>query len=107
MLAVEGVETLLTSPSTTVANHATLVTDRRRQNKEREIRKHVTKRSIDWKMVDTISEPLHARLDLTLEGCVDDEDLNSHDGLPHCSPSHSIMERDLSRVRVFIIHHGS
>jgi hypothetical protein len=37
-----------------------------------------------------------------MEGCVDDEGLNSHGDLPHCSPSDSILERDLSGERVFI-----
>jgi hypothetical protein len=44
---------------------------------KRESRKLVTKRSIDWNLVDSIFEPLHARFDFTLEGCVDDEGLNS------------------------------
>jgi hypothetical protein len=37
-----------------------------------------------------------------LEGCVDDEVLNSHGDLPHFSPSEWILERDLSGERVFI-----
>jgi hypothetical protein len=37
-----------------------------------------------------------------LEGCADDEGLNSHGDLPHYSPSGSILERDLSGERVFI-----
>jgi hypothetical protein len=37
-----------------------------------------------------------------VEGYADDEGLNSHGDLPHCSPSDSILERDLSRERVFI-----
>jgi hypothetical protein len=37
-----------------------------------------------------------------LEGCADDEGLNSHGDLPHYSPSDSILERDLSGERVFI-----
>jgi hypothetical protein len=90
------------SPSTTVATLATLVAGRRRQTKQRHSRKHVTIRSIDWKMVYSVFEPLHARFDFTLEGCVDDEGLNSHGDLPQCSPSYSILERDLSGERVFI-----
>jgi hypothetical protein len=37
-----------------------------------------------------------------LEGCADEEGLNSHSNLPHYSPSDSIMERDSSGERVFI-----
>jgi hypothetical protein len=37
-----------------------------------------------------------------LEGCADEDGLNSHGKLPHYSPSDSIMERDLSGERVFI-----
>jgi hypothetical protein len=47
----------------------------------------VTIRSNDWKLVDSVFEPLHARIDFTLEGCAHDEGLNSHGDLPHCSPS--------------------
>jgi hypothetical protein len=53
-------------------------------------------------MVDSVFKPLHARFDFTLEGCADDEGLNSHGDLPHCSPSDSILEKDLSEERVFI-----
>jgi hypothetical protein len=60
------------------------------------------RRSIDWKLVDSIFEPRHARFDFTLEGCANDEDLSLHGDLPHCSPSDSNMERDLSGERVFI-----
>jgi hypothetical protein len=68
----------------------------------RESRKLVTIRSIDWKLVYYVFEPLHARFDFTLEGCDDSVGLSSHNDLPHCSPSDSIMERDLSGERVFI-----
>jgi hypothetical protein len=57
---------------------------------------------IDWKLVDYVFEPPHARFDFTLEGCADDEGLNSHDDLPHCSPSDSIIERELHGERVLI-----
>jgi hypothetical protein len=53
-------------------------------------------------MVDFVFERLHGRFDFTLEGCVDDEGLNSHGDLSHCLPSDSIVERDLSRERMFI-----
>jgi hypothetical protein len=46
--------------------------------------------------------PLHARFNFTLEGCAYDEGLKSHGDLPQCSPSDSILERDLSREWVFI-----
>jgi hypothetical protein len=95
MLATEVIDTRSTSPSTTVATHATLVACRRRQRKHRHSRKHVTRRSIDWKLVDSVFEPLHTRFDFAMEGCADDESLNSHGDLPHCSPSDSILERDL------------
>jgi hypothetical protein len=78
------------------------VAGRRRQTKQGQSRKHVTRRSIDWKMVYSVFEPLHTRFDFTLEGCADDEGLNSYGDLPHCSPSDSILERDLSGERVFI-----
>jgi hypothetical protein len=96
------VETFVTTPTTAVAALATVVACRRRQNKQRQSRKHVTRRSIDWKLVDYVFGPLHARFDFTLEGCANDEGLNSHGDLPHCSPSDSILERDLSGKRVFI-----
>jgi hypothetical protein len=91
-----------TSPSTTLATLATLVAGRRRQTKQRHSRKYVTYRSIDWKLVDSFLEPVHARFNFTLDGYADDEGLNSHIDLPHCSPSDSIFERDLSGERVFI-----
>jgi hypothetical protein len=102
LLATEFVDLLSTSPSTTVVTHATLVAGRRRQTKQRQSRKPITRRSFDWKLVDSVFEPLHARFNFTLEGCANDEGLNSHNDLPHCSPSDSILERDLSRERVFI-----
>jgi hypothetical protein len=101
LLATEVVEPPSTPPSTTFAATATLVAGRRRQTKQRHSRKHVTIRSIDWKLADSVFEPLHARFNFTLEGCADDEGLNSHGDLPHCSPSDSILERDLSGERVF------
>ena len=96
LLATEVVDSLLAPPATTVATLATLVAGRRRQTKQRKSRKLVTRRSIDWKLVDSVFDPLHARFNFTLEGCADDEGLNSHGGLPHCSPSDSILERDLT-----------
>jgi hypothetical protein len=82
--------------------HAPLVARRRRQTKQRHSRKLVTRHSIDWKHVGSVFYPLHAQFNFTLEGCVDDEGLNLHGDLLHCSPSDSILERDLSRERVFI-----
>jgi hypothetical protein len=102
LLATEVVEASPTSPSTAVATPATLVACRRRHSKQRHSRKHVLRRSIDWKLVESLFEPLHVRFDLTLEGCANDEGLNSHGDLPRCSPSDSILERDLSGERVFI-----
>jgi hypothetical protein len=102
MLATEVVDLPSTSPSTIVATPATLVAGRRRQTKQRQSRKPVTRRSIDWKPVDSVFDPMHARFNFTLEGCADDEGLNSHRDLPHCSPSDSILERDLLEERVFI-----
>jgi hypothetical protein len=95
MLATKVVDSPSTPSSTTIAAHVTLVASRRLQIKQRQSRKHVTRRSIDWKLVDSVFEPPHARFNLTLEGCVDDEGLNSHGDLPHCSPSDSILERGL------------
>jgi hypothetical protein len=102
VLATEVVNLPSTSPLTTVATSATLVAGRRRQTKQRHSRKHVTRRSIDWKLVDSLFDPLHAQFNFTLEGCADDEGLNSHGDSPHCSPTASILERDLSSERVFI-----
>jgi hypothetical protein len=45
---------------------------------------------------------MHARFNFTQEGCVDDEGLNSHGDLPRCSPSYSILERDLSGKQMLI-----
>jgi hypothetical protein len=67
-----------------------------------ESRRHVTIRSIYWKLVDYVFEHVHVQFDFTLEGCDDDEGLNSHGDLPHYSPSDFVMERDLSGKRVFI-----
>jgi hypothetical protein len=53
-------------------------------------------------MVDSVFEPMHTQFDFTLEGCADDEGLNSHGDLPQCLSSDSILERDLSRERVFV-----
>jgi hypothetical protein len=75
---------------------------RRRQPNHRHNRKPLTWRSIDWKLVDYVFEPLHTRFDFTLEGCADDEGLSSHGDLSHWSPSDSILERELARERVFI-----
>jgi hypothetical protein len=105
MLTTNVVDTRSTSPSTTIATHVTLVASRRRRTKQRQSCKLVTRRSIDWKLVDYVFEPPHARFDFTLEGCADDEGLNSHGDLPHCSPSDSILERDMSGERVFINPH--
>jgi hypothetical protein len=75
----------------------------RHQSKQRNSRRHVTTRrySIDWKLVDSVFEAMHAQFDFTLEICVDDESLNSHGDLPHSSPSDSVLERVLSGERVF------
>jgi hypothetical protein len=100
--ATEVVETPTTSPSTTIATIATLVACHRHPNKQRHSRKLVTIRSIDWKLFDCVFLPLHARFDFTLEGCANDEGLNAHGDLPQCSPSDSIMERELFGERVFI-----
>jgi hypothetical protein len=102
LLATQVIGTRSTSPSTTVATPTTLVAGRRRQTKQRQSRKHVTRRSVDWKLVDSVFEPLCARFDFTLEGCADDNGLNSHGDLPHCSPGDSILERDLPGERVFV-----
>jgi hypothetical protein len=82
--------------STSVTAPAKSVDGRRRQSKQRDIRRPIkTIRSTDWKLVESIFEPLHARFNFTLEGCTDDEGLNSHNDLPHSSPSDSVLQRDL------------
>jgi hypothetical protein len=63
------------------------------------------RRSLEWKLVDSVCMPLHAYFSFTVEGCVDDKGLNRlnvHGDLPHCSPSDSILARDLSGERVLI-----
>jgi hypothetical protein len=53
--------------------HFAIRNRRRRQNMHKGNRRPVTtRRSIDWKMVDSVFEPLHARFDFTLEGCACD-----------------------------------
>jgi hypothetical protein len=101
-IATEVVCTRSTSHSTKVAAHVNFLAGRRRQTKQRQSRKHVTIRSIDLKLVDCVFEPMHARFVFTLEGCDDDEGLNSHGDLPDCSASDPILERDLLGERVFI-----
>jgi hypothetical protein len=99
MLATKVVETLLTPPSTAVATPAKLLGGRRRQNKPRESRKPHVRLIGNW---------LTLILNLCMHGLTspwrgaDDEGLNSHGDLPLCSPSDSILERDLSGERVFI-----
>jgi hypothetical protein len=56
LLATEVVDLRSTSPSTAIATRATLVVCRRRQTKQRQSRKLVTRRSIDWKLVDSVFE---------------------------------------------------
>jgi hypothetical protein len=93
-----------THASTSIATRAKPVVGRRRcQNKHRHCRGHVkTIRWIDWKLVDFVFKPLHARFDFTLEGCADGEGLNSHGDLPQCSPNDSVLERDLIGERMFL-----
>jgi hypothetical protein len=102
MLAIEVVKSHSIPPLTAVVTHAKLVACRCRQNKHIESRKPLFTRSIDWKLLYSVFEPLHARFDFTLEGYVDDADLNLHGDLSHCSPSDSIMEKNLTGERVFI-----
>jgi hypothetical protein len=89
-------------PSTSIATPTKQVDGRRRRNKQRNIhRPFTTRRSIYWKLVDSVVDPMHAQFDFTLEGCPDDEGLSSHGDLRHRSPSDSVMARDLSGERVF------
>jgi hypothetical protein len=74
------------------------------RNSRRSVR---TRCSIDWKLVYFVLDPLHVRMDFTLESCADDEGLNSHCDLPHSSPSDSVVKRDLSGEVCSSIHHGS
>jgi hypothetical protein len=86
-----------TPPSTSVATRAKTVAGRRRRSKHRDSRRLVTtRRSIDWKLFDSVFLPLHARFDFTLEGCANGEGLNSHGDLHQCSPSDFVLERDVS-----------
>ena len=58
--------------------------------------------SVDWRLVDRVFDPLHDKLDFTLEGCADDEGLDTHRELPFCSKSNSVLERNLSGERVYV-----
>jgi hypothetical protein len=58
------------------------------------------RRSIDWKPLDSVFEPRHARFAFPLEEYDSDKGLNSHGDLPHCSPSEYILEIDLLRVEL-------
>jgi hypothetical protein len=102
VLAIEVHIPTSTPPSTSVATPSKSIARRRRESKHRDNREHVTNiRSIDWKLADFFFEPLHARLDITLEGCADDEGLNSHGDLPQFLPSDSVTKTYLSGERVF------
>jgi hypothetical protein len=102
LLATTVQVTTSSPPSTSIATPTKSVDRRRRRNKKRNIhRPFATTRSIDWKLVDSVVDPMHARFDFTLEGCAYDEGLSSHGDLRHRSPSDSVMERDLSGERVF------
>jgi hypothetical protein len=48
---------------------------------------------------------MHTRFDFTLEGCANDEALNSHGDLPLCSLSDSFLESGLSGKLVFLNPH--
>jgi hypothetical protein len=75
---------------------------RRRSNRKDNRRLVTTRRSIDWKLVYSLFELLHARFTSTMEGCADNDDLNSHGNLPQCSPRDFVLERiDLTGERVF------
>lgn len=58
-------------------------------------------RTVDWRLVDRVFDPLHDKLKFTLEACADDEGLDTHRELPFCSPSNSILNQDLSGERVY------
>jgi hypothetical protein len=86
---------------TTLAIHAKLFACRRCQNKQRDSRRHVTIRSIDWQLAHFVLESLlHARFDFNMESRTYDDCLNSHCDLPHRSLSESIREKDISGERV-------
>jgi hypothetical protein len=55
-----------TSPSTTIATLATLVSSCRQKKKQIGSHKHVTRCLVDWKRADSIVEPLHARFHFIL-----------------------------------------
>jgi hypothetical protein len=55
-----------------------------------------------WIIVESVFDPLHARFNLTLEGCADDEGRNSYTDVPHFSPSDSILECGLIGDRVVL-----
>jgi hypothetical protein len=103
LLATKVQSTTSTPPSTSVTTHATGVVGGCRQSKYSNSRRHVTIRhSIDWKPLDFVFKPLHARFDSTLEGCADDDDPNSHGDLPHISPSDYVFKRHLSGERLSV-----
>jgi hypothetical protein len=61
-----------------------------------------TRRSFDWKLVDSVFTPLDEQVSFTLEGCGDDEGLNVHGNLPSYSHGDLILARYLVSERDFI-----
>jgi hypothetical protein len=78
LLAIEVQVPTSIPPSTSVATSTKSIVSHHRKSKQKILRHVITRRSIDWKLVDCVFDPMHARFNITLEGCADDEGLNSH-----------------------------
>jgi len=56
----------------------------------------------DWRLLDSIFDPLHEQFHFTLAGCCDSEGKNGHAELPFCSPLNDILKFDITGHTVFI-----
>jgi hypothetical protein len=89
--------------STTIGRMSIRKGDRQQHSKQRlGIIFVKPRRAGSYKLVDSIFAPLHEQCSFNLDKCVDDEDLNVHGNLPHCSPTGSILRRELYGERVLI-----
>jgi hypothetical protein len=96
LLATKAQGSTPSPPSATFATSAQRVAGCHHPKKHIDTRRFVIKISIDYKLVDSVFGPMHARFSFASEGCTDDEGYNSQSDLAHCSLSDSILERDLT-----------
>jgi hypothetical protein len=81
---------------------------RRRLSKQWMSVKHVTiRRSIGWKLVDSVCNLLHENFSFTLDGYSVKEAFIVHGNLPHRSPSDSIICFDLCCEKFSLIRLGN